>query len=313
MVLLAFSGYFGVKRSSRALLLGFFIVALVSCIESILEAIYDIYVQDPVGFVTLSFCEALFFIVAMHYARFLWKTSRERDLPEAPPDGFDASAGYSLLGMRMLDIKVLKATQLLFTSLAIVASIFGSIVIRGAEGALGSEGWRAGWLIMFGTIVSLVFSGYFGVNNSNAGLLFCFSAISCTLLIMFGIISVLTALSCYGEGCWTIVFFGLGLTTILGIAIKNANFLTDRIKGGTILTAPVTNQPAHDVEPTRFGTELADVEDPVADAMAASASANESDLHQGATQPGDVHEIDHIHCQEEPGKEKAEPAVDSEL
>merc|ERR1712039_64485 len=102
-------------------------------------------------------------------------------------------------------------------SLAILAIIFGSIVIRGFDGALSEEGWL-GWLSMLSFMPSLIICGYFGVRRNDAVLLFCFTAVCGTLLFMIGAISVLTSMNCYGDNCWTIVFSGFGLAAVLGFA-----------------------------------------------------------------------------------------------
>jgi len=252
--LLILSGYLGVKKSSRGVLLLFFVLSLVSSIESIAEAIYDIIVEDEAGLVTLQFCESAYFLVAMYYARFLWKRARERSLQDAPSDESSVPLSYSLLGIEMMDIKVLKATQMVFTSLAIVGSILGSFVVRGAEGAATDSSFRVAWLSCVALLLSLGFSGYYGVKKSNPKLLNFFASLSGTLFGLFVIISLLTATACGGQ-CMTAVFFGFGIAGILGVATKNAIFLKTKALEGTILTAPVSESPAG-VAPTQFGVEM---------------------------------------------------------
>lgn len=154
----------------------------------------------------------------------------------------------------MMDIKVLKATQMVFTSLAIVGSILGSFVVRGAEGAATDSSFRVAWLSCVALLLSLGFSGYYGVKTSSPKLLGFFASLSGTLFGLFMIISMLTATAC-GGGCMTAVFFGFGIAGILGVATKNAVFLKTKALDGTILTAPVSESPAV-VAPTQFGVEM---------------------------------------------------------
>merc|ERR1712146_242231 len=99
----------------------------------------------------------------------------------------------------MMDMQVLKATQMVFTCLAIVASILGSIVVRGFEGAISDASFRIVWLACLAVLCALCFSGYYGVKKSDARLLGFFSYVSGSLFTMFSAIALLTAATCGGE------------------------------------------------------------------------------------------------------------------
>jgi len=260
-VFLILTGYFGVKRSSRGLLLCFFLLSLFSCGLVVFSSIYEITTSEiEIGEITLEFFEALYFLVAMHYSRFLWKESRERSLLDAPPDGSLNESGYTMLGINMLDMKVLKATQLLFTSLAIIGSIFGIVIVHDFQGATKDKNALIGWLMCVIFLVSLGYSGYFGVKRSSSNLLCFFSIISGSLGALFFATTTFTAFLCI-PSCLAIVMFGYGITGVLWIAVSNAFYLMRKASTGTALSQPVKEQ-VGGTEATVIGTELDLKEEP---------------------------------------------------
>lgn len=255
--LLIVTGYLGLKRSSSVLLACFFMLSLLSGLECLAESIYYWYAGDEPGYIVLQVFEAVFFGISMKYARFLWTEARQRSLHEAPPGGTSSKNEYTMLGMQLQDLKVLKATQMVFTSLAVLGSVLGAIVIVGAEIAVSDEHYRTFWSSCLTILLSLALSGYYGVKQSNAGLLLVFVLITGFLLVLFAFFAAVLFLTCTGSGCMTTTTFALGLATVLCIAFKNALFLRRRAAEGERLAELVTVGADDDaIQPTQFGVEL---------------------------------------------------------
>lgn len=237
-------GYFGVKRSNRSFLAAFFFLSFLAFVENVVEGAY-IFSSDQtevVGEVVLCCMQALYFVLGMHYSRYLWREAGRRSLNEAAPGTGSQTTAYSLMGIHMLDMKVLKATQRVFTSIAIVASVFGSWLIAIAQPMLTDESSRPAWLIIMGLFLFWIFSGYFGVRLSRAGLLRCFSSVALVFSSFFGFFFVVGLFYC-PVYCKTqaVLFFGIALA--FGVAWRSSIYLKDQACAGVVLTKPITSYP----------------------------------------------------------------------
>jgi len=230
------SGYVGAKRSNRCLLGLFCMITVLSCLESAGSGVYAIRQHEKAGIVALQFFSSVFFMIAFHYSRFLFVQAGVGALSGMPRrDG--AHGQYEMLGVQLLDLKVLKATQMVFTSVGIVVGILGSFVIVGAESAFSSSNVRGFWLICLGICLSMMYTSYFGVKRSNIALLSCFVTISgalCSLSVVFTLVAVMAC----GTLCLSFVLFWAGVSVVFGVALKNAQFLRSRANTGVVLTAP---------------------------------------------------------------------------
>lgn len=239
MILLVFFGYVGVKRSSRCFLAVFFLLSFVAFVEDLVEACFALEAHVVAGDVALQFIQAVYFVIGMHYARYLWKEAGRRPLHEAAPTG-QPSNGYTMMGINMLDLKVLKSTQLVFTSIAIVGSVFGSWIIVSAQPMLTDESSRGFWLVSVTLFVGWVLSGYFGIRKSSPGLLRCFSRLALVFCFFFAASFALGVMVCFAY-CWTQSVLGLGITAAFFVAWRHSLYLKDKAVSGVVLTAPVAN------------------------------------------------------------------------
>lgn len=239
---LVVSGYAGVKRSSRCLLGSFFVVCIVSCIAGVAQGAYDIGAKKKFGPVAMEFLEASFFVLAAHFSRVLWSQASTGKMLTERPTNSD-SASYSLLGLPMTDLKVLRATQMVFTALGIESAIFGSVVVMSAESAITTAGLGS-WLFMVSMLVILMYTGYFGVKRSSAGLLSLFVFMSMVLGGFSLIFAISFAISC-GFLCVSFTLFWVGVTLVFIVAARNAQFLRQRAASGTELTGRRQSEAAH--------------------------------------------------------------------
>merc|ERR1719356_1609082 len=119
-----------------------------------------------------------------------------------------------------MDLKVLKATQNVFTSLGISMGIFGTTVIVGAESAISNESFRTFWVTCLCLIVSMAYTGYFGVKYSKVQLLACFSAINAVLCCLASVTAAFVVLFC-GFKCTSMAVFWIGVTMVWFSAMKS--------------------------------------------------------------------------------------------
>eukprot|EP00929_Paragymnodinium_shiwhaense_P091648 TRINITY_DN51551_c0_g1_i2.p1 TRINITY_DN51551_c0_g1~~TRINITY_DN51551_c0_g1_i2.p1 ORF type:complete len:367 (-),score=82.21 TRINITY_DN51551_c0_g1_i2:498-1598(-) len=231
------SGYAGVKRSDRSLLGLFYFLCCISFVWSVGSAVVDLAESATPELIVLQSFEALFFLIGSVYSRFLWREAEKRSLQAGSVEGED-SKGYSLLGIPMMDLKVLKATQLVFTALGIIFCVLGSAVVVGAKNAIANRGSsREFWFFCIGLLTSMTGSGYYGVKRSSTVLLSIFFGISVSLFMLFALGTFMTLLSC-SEECLTMLFMLTGIDGVLLVAAKGSWYLRDKAAQGTVLTAP---------------------------------------------------------------------------
>jgi len=157
-----------------------------------------------------------------------------------------------VLGMPLMDIKIVKATQMVFTSLGIIISVLGVVVIVGAGDAMTDSQFRIFWLILVSIVISLAWSGYYGVRRSNPALLGCFCHICAVLMAMFGMMSFMVMMAAGTTAPLSAMVFLFGVTGVFWLALQNAWFLREKSLSGVSLTAPsVVDQ--DQMPPTQIG------------------------------------------------------------
>eukprot|EP00927_Polykrikos_kofoidii_P007312 TRINITY_DN12994_c0_g1_i1.p1 TRINITY_DN12994_c0_g1~~TRINITY_DN12994_c0_g1_i1.p1 ORF type:complete len:364 (-),score=53.76 TRINITY_DN12994_c0_g1_i1:362-1453(-) len=253
------SGYVGVKRSSRFLLGAFVLLCLLACALSLIFSSYAFWIADPpepVGNFVLEILQAAFFAVGAYHCGFLFRECKYGSLQIARDSGATSDSNYSLLGIQMMDLKVLKATQIVFTSLGIMICIFGSVLVVGAEGALSHANIREGWFLCFGIVMFMGCAGYCGVKKSSPTLLSLFFLASCVFASLFMLGFLLIGIAC-PFACSSAVVFCAGLTIVFAFAAKGSWFLRSKALSGSGLTTCVVF--GDNVAPTQLGTELNDL------------------------------------------------------
>ncbi|CAK0831073.1 unnamed protein product [Prorocentrum cordatum] len=91
-----------------------------------------------------------------HTSLFLYRASADGALSQSSGRGHGAAASsYSLLGIPMMDMEVLKATQVVFTALGIVVTMLGVPVVLWSDTLFKAEGSTPGWVFSFGFLVVL--------------------------------------------------------------------------------------------------------------------------------------------------------------
>lgn len=240
-VVLTISGYLGVKLSSRTCLGCFCGISILSSGTALVTTLHNLRQAAPVGLVVLRFFACLFFAMGGYFSWKLYERSKEGALIGG--DGSKASdkQAYSLLGIPMMDLQVLKATQSVFTSLGIVVCLLGSFVIVGAEGALVHAHFLSLWLFCVLVVSSMSYTAVAGIMRSNKALLSCFCVISGTLCGFFAVGTLMTILAC-GHHCLTIIVFDLFVVGVFGVALQNATTLKLKIMEGVSLTAIIQVQ-----------------------------------------------------------------------
>merc|ERR1712087_61782 len=80
--------------------------------------------------VVLRCVVAFFFGIMAKTSLFLFRAAADGALSQGSRrSNRAAESSYSLLGMPMMDMEVLKATQVVFTSVAIIISMFGAPIV----------------------------------------------------------------------------------------------------------------------------------------------------------------------------------------
>eukprot|EP00971_Amphidinium_carterae_P344312 6484634-Amphidinium_carterae.1 len=130
---LVLSGYVGVKRSNRSLLACFWLLSMVSCMESLGEVVEGVISKARVGLITVRACEVIFYGVGVHHGRFLWREAGGRSSLQERSTASRSS--YNMLGIPVVNLRVLRSTQALFTSVGILSCILGQFIIVTAESA----------------------------------------------------------------------------------------------------------------------------------------------------------------------------------
>jgi len=256
-VLLVFTGYFGIKWSNVCLIGSFVALSLFGFLEMVVVGGYFAYLHEDVGSVLLCCFEAAFFLVAVHYSYFLFSEARVGSLQKARPS--KNSLEYTLLGIPVMDMKVLKATQRLFTSIGIIGSILGFQVLLSAETVVKDMSSSGFWFVTITIVLSLGLSGYYGVKRSNYNLLSLFCCITIGLLAFSILTSLLSFIACIvfeSKGCISVLSFLISFMLVLLLAIKNALYLRDKAVMGTILASPVATQQGVSATQIGAGCEL---------------------------------------------------------
>mmetsp|Transcript_71644 Transcript_71644/g.171243 ORF Transcript_71644/g.171243 Transcript_71644/m.171243 type:complete len:398 (+) Transcript_71644:150-1343(+) len=248
---LVLSGYTGVKRSSRPQLALFWVLSFVSCIESVFEAVIGWLGRETSGLIAIKVCEAIFYAIGVHYGRYLWREAGGRSSlhsREAAP----LRSSYNMLGIPIVNLRVLRATQSLFTSLGIVCCILGQIVLANAQDALRYKGdafWS--WLICVAALVLMFVSGYFGVRWSSFMLLTIFMAMNVGFLICTWFIAVIVVFILVSDANpddappASLLWFVFGLIWVLSVAVSNAvTLMKEARNGGSIAAISVVEPPA---------------------------------------------------------------------
>jgi len=240
-VVIIISGYLGVKLSSRICLGCFCGMSILSSGIAVVSTLKDLKQAAPVGLVVLRFFASVFFAMGGYFS---WKLfERAKDGALIGGDGSQATdkQAYSLLGLHMMDLQVLKATQSVLTSLGIIVCLLGSFVIIGAEGALLHSHFLSLWVFCVLVVLSMSYTAIAGIMRSSKPLLSCFCAISGTLCGFFGLGTLMTMLSC-GSRCLTIIVFDLFVVGVFGMALQNAMILKTKVVQGVPLTATIQVQ-----------------------------------------------------------------------
>jgi len=250
-VAITLSGYFGVKRSNRALLGCFCGISCLSAALSLGLAVRDSAVGAKAGTVALRAFAALFFSLGGYASFHLFRRAGEGALIGQPGSG---KSSYVLLGIPMMDLQVLKATQGVFTSLGIMVCLLGSFVVVGAESAVSNAAFRSLWLCCLGIVLSMSYTAIFGVKRSSITLLSCFSCICGSLCVFFFFVAMLTGLAC-GRRCPTAIIFNVFVLGILFSALRNSRILRLKIAEGVALTAAPQQEAeeARELPATRLG------------------------------------------------------------
>merc|ERR1740123_527449 len=235
------SGYLGIKLSSRIFLGCFCGISILSSGMALFTTLRDLKRAAPVGLVVLRFFASLFFAMGGYFSWVLFERAKEGALIGNSGGKATDKQAYSLLGIPMMDLQVLKATQTVFTSLGIVVCLLGSFVIVGAEGALVHAYFLSLWIFCLLVVVSMSYTAVVGVMRSNKALLGCFCAISGSLCAFFGLGTVLTLLTC-GRHCLTTTIFDLFVVGVFGVALQNATILKKKVLEGVSLTAVIKDQ-----------------------------------------------------------------------
>lgn len=250
-IFMIFSGHAGVKKSSSFLLGCFCLLSIVSCGAELTSGALDITKHARATSFMLHFFAAVFYAVAVYFSRFLWVEAREGSLHDGLKTGSDRG-GYTVLGIALPNLQFLKITQRLFTSLGIIICILGSVLIISLDQVLIDAPARMAFACCFITMMSLSYSGYFGVKKSSAGLLACFSCISgvsCTFLLLVTVFAVWT---CTAE-CMVTLVINVGVTGVFGVATSSAWYLRRMVKAGmNENTEPGGSAP----RPAQFGITL---------------------------------------------------------
>mmetsp|Transcript_85543 Transcript_85543/g.242599 ORF Transcript_85543/g.242599 Transcript_85543/m.242599 type:complete len:323 (+) Transcript_85543:162-1130(+) len=247
-VFMIFAGHAGVKNSNSKLLCGFFLLSVLSCGVDLVTAAY--YMTQPrlAGSVMMHLFAAVFYAIGGHYSRFLWVQARENSLCGSS-NGGSVTEGYTMLGIPLMSLQVLKTTQRLFTSLGVIVCILGSVIVVDLEDSILNGELRLIWPISTVVTAGLVWSGYYGVKRASARLLFWFSCVTGFSAMFFTLVSIYTLLACTTE-CVTLACVLFGTTAVFGIAARSALYLTGQAEAGMILTVA---RPEETVPPEQFG------------------------------------------------------------
>jgi len=240
-VVITISGYLGMKFSSQTFLGCFCGISIVSSGVALLTSFSDMWHGAAVGFVVLRFFACLFYAMGGYFSFKLFQRAKMGDLIGCGGSNATDTQAYSLLGIPMIDMQVLKATQLVFTSLGIVVCLLGSFVIVGAEGALVHASLLPLWMFCVLVVLSMSYTAVAGVVNSNKALLSFFCIISGSLSGVFGIGTVTTMMTC-GIHCLTTTIFDFFVVGVFSTAVHNAAILRKKLVEGVSLTATVQDQ-----------------------------------------------------------------------
>jgi len=237
------SGYLGIKWSNRIFLGCFCGVSILSSVMALITSFYDLQHSVPAGFLVLRFFACLFFAMGGYFSWILFQRAKDGALIGGDGSSVNKDA-YSLLGIPMMDLQVLKATQWVFTSLGIVVCLLGSFVIIGFQDALWQGKLTFLWFFCLGVVVSMSYTAVFGIMRSSMSLLACFICLSGSLCTFFIVGTVLTILLCekLGMHCLTSVIFNLFVVGVFGSALQNATTLRRKIATGVSLTATIRDE-----------------------------------------------------------------------
>jgi len=242
-VVIIISGYLGVKLSSRICLGCFCGMSILSSGIAVVSTLKDLKQAAPVGLVVLRFFASVFFAMGGYFSWKLFERAKDGALIGGDGSSVNKDA-YSLLGIPMMDLQVLKATQWVFTSLGIVVCLLGSFVIIGFQDALWQGKLTFLWFFCLGVVVSMSYTAVFGIMRSSMSLLACFICLSGSLCTFFIVGTVLTILLCekLGMHCLTSVIFNLFVVGVFGSALQNATTLRRKIATGVSLTATIRDE-----------------------------------------------------------------------
>lgn len=257
-VVITVSGYLGIKWSNRNFLGCFCAVSILSSVMALITAFADFMHSAPVGFLVLRVFACLFFAIGGYFSWLLFQRAKDGTLIGGGGSSASNKDAYSLLGIPMMDLQVLKATQWVFTSLGIVVCLLGSFVIIGFQGALLEGKFTFLWFFCLGVVGSMSYTAVIGIMRSSAGLLSCFMCLSGSLCCFFGFGTVITIVTC-GLHCLTSTIFDLFVVSVFASALHNATILRRKIKEGVSLTATIQeDEEMGQVPADRLGAGTAD-------------------------------------------------------
>mmetsp|Transcript_27983 Transcript_27983/g.55018 ORF Transcript_27983/g.55018 Transcript_27983/m.55018 type:complete len:346 (-) Transcript_27983:142-1179(-) len=269
------SGYLGIKWSHRIFLGCFCAISLISSLVALITCLSDFFSGVVAGVVVLRFFASVFFALGGYFSWMLFQRAKEGALiggGGSTPANKDA---YSLLGIPMMDLQVLKATQSVFTSLGIVVCLLGSFVIVGFQGAITEGKFTILWFFCLGIVISMSYTAVTGITRSSSAMLTCFICLSGSFCGFFLLATLLTVLTC-GTYCLTSVMFDLFVVGVFGTALQSAMFLRRKLAEGVSLTATIQDDGEEELGPVpaeRLGASTADERPPTVD-MEAGATQN---------------------------------------
>jgi len=232
------SGYLGIKWSNRIFLGSFCAVSILSSVMALITSISDLRQSVPAGFLVLRFFACLFFAMGGYFSWMLFQRAKDGALIGGGGNAAVNKDAYHLLGIPMMDLQVLKATQWVFTSLGVVVCMLGSFVIVGFQDALWKGKFTYLWFFCLGVVASMSYTAVFAVMRSNSALLSCFICLSGSLGTFFVSGTVITILLC-GLRCLTSMIFDLFMVGVFGSALQNAMILRRKLAEGVSLTGTI--------------------------------------------------------------------------
>jgi hypothetical protein len=245
------SGYAGVRRSSRPLLLVFGVLAgVIGLLLFLFLVLWIMKGRASVEGIVIQSMEVLAFATMVYYAKVLHAKAAHGSLLTSR--GGLASQEYELLGLPMMDIAVFRATLVLFTSLAITFAVFGTLAVLMFEAAIFGDhtpfAVRVTYLGFVSMWLTLTLSAYFGVKRSSSGLLGLHVCLAASLAGLFTFEVSLLLLLC-GIQCSQAAVIAAAFAFVFASSSYSASVLRGKVYSGVNLTqlTPSTDGPESNV------------------------------------------------------------------